>query len=69
MLDPSVLQAPLLDHRGLDLGAVRNVNYVLQQSFRYEYDAPVESCRPPGMATSTGARTCSRSTALRCDGG
>ncbi len=45
MLDPSVLQAPLLDHRGLDLGAVRNVNYVLQQSFRYEYDAPVESLR------------------------
>ncbi len=45
MLDPSVLQAPLLDHRGLDLGAARNVNYVLQQSFRYEYDAPVESLR------------------------
>jgi transglutaminase-like putative cysteine protease len=45
MLDPSVLEAPLLDHRGLDLGAVRNVNYVLQQSFRYEYDAPVESLR------------------------
>jgi transglutaminase-like putative cysteine protease len=45
MLDPSVLQAPLLDHRGLDLGAVRKVNYVLQQSFRYEYDAPVESLR------------------------
>jgi transglutaminase-like putative cysteine protease len=45
MLDPSVLQAPLLDHRSLDLGAVRTVNYVLQQSFRYEYDAPVESLR------------------------
>ncbi len=45
MLDPSVLQAPLLDHRGLDLGAVRTVNYVLQQSFRYTYDAPVESLR------------------------
>ncbi len=45
MLDPSVLQAPLLDHRGLDLGAARNVNYVLQQSFRYEYDAPVQSLR------------------------
>ncbi len=45
MLDPSVLRAPLLDHRGLDLSAVRRVNYVLQQSFRYEYDAPVESLR------------------------
>jgi len=45
MLDRSVLEAPLIDHRGLDLGAVRNVNYVLQQSFRYEYDAPVESLR------------------------
>jgi transglutaminase-like putative cysteine protease len=45
MLDRSVLEAPLLDHRGLDLGAVRTVNYVLQQSFRYEYDAPVESLR------------------------
>ena len=45
MLDPSVLQAPLLDHRTLDLAAVRRVNYILQQSFRYEYDAPVESLR------------------------
>jgi transglutaminase-like putative cysteine protease len=45
MLDRSVLQAPLLDHRGLDLGAVRTVNYVLQQSFRYTYDAPVRSLR------------------------
>jgi len=45
MLDPSVLQAPLLDHRGLDLGAVRTVNYIVQQSFRYTYDTPVESLR------------------------
>jgi transglutaminase-like putative cysteine protease len=45
MLDRSVLQAPLLDHRGLDLGAARRVNYVLEQSFRYEYDGPVESLR------------------------
>jgi transglutaminase-like putative cysteine protease len=45
MLDPSVLQAPLLDHRGLDLSAARRVNYVLEQSFRYEYDGPVESLR------------------------
>ena len=45
MLDPSVLRAPLLDHRGIDLRAVRRVSYVLEQSFRYEYDAPVESLR------------------------
>jgi transglutaminase-like putative cysteine protease len=45
MLDPSVLDAPLLDHRGLDLAAARRVRYVLEQSFRYEYDAPVESLR------------------------
>ena len=45
MLDASVLHAPVLDHRGLDLGAARRVSYVLEQSFRYEYDAPVESLR------------------------
>jgi transglutaminase-like putative cysteine protease len=43
MLDPSVLRAPVLDHRRLDLAAARRVSYVLEQSFRYEYDAPVES--------------------------
>ena len=45
MLDASVLHAPVLDHRGLDLAAARRVRYVLEQSFRYEYDAPVESLR------------------------
>jgi transglutaminase-like putative cysteine protease len=45
MLDASVLQAPVLDHRRLDLGAARRVSYLLEQSFRYEYDAPVESLR------------------------
>jgi transglutaminase-like putative cysteine protease len=45
MLDPQVLQAPVLDHRGLDLDAARQVSYVLEQSFRYDYDAPVESLR------------------------
>ena len=45
MLDASVLQAPLLDHRGLDLAAARRVRYVLQQSFRYSYDDPVRSLR------------------------
>ena len=45
MLDSSVLHAPVLDHRGLDLAAARRVRYVLEQSFRYEYDTPVESLR------------------------
>lgn len=45
MLDPSILQAPLLDHRGLDLGAARHVSYVLTQSFRYDYDEPVQALR------------------------
>src|ERR1700722_13615093 len=45
MLDPAVLSASLLDHRGLDLGAAEHVRYVLEQSFRYEYDAPVQALR------------------------
>jgi transglutaminase-like putative cysteine protease len=44
-LDPAVLRAPLLDHHGLDLGAARRVRYVLEQSFRYEYDEPVNELR------------------------
>jgi transglutaminase-like putative cysteine protease len=44
-LDPSVLNAPLLDHHGIDLSAARRVRYVLEQSFRYEYDAPVRELR------------------------
>ena len=45
MLDPAVLSASLLDHRGLDLAAAERVRYVLEQSFRYEYDAPVRALR------------------------
>jgi transglutaminase-like putative cysteine protease len=45
MLDSAVLTAPLLDHRGLDLDAAGRVTYVLQQSFRYDYDTPVRSLR------------------------
>ena len=45
MLDSAIVQAPLLDHHGMDLGAARHVSYVLTQSFRYEYDAPVEALR------------------------
>jgi transglutaminase-like putative cysteine protease len=39
------LAAPLLDHRGLDLDAAGRITYILEQSFRYDYDAPVESLR------------------------
>ena len=45
MLDSSVLSAPVLDHRRLDLGAAKRVRYVLEQQFRYEYDAPVRELR------------------------
>jgi transglutaminase-like putative cysteine protease len=44
-LDQAVLGAPVLDHRGLDLAAARRVSYVLEQTLRYDYDAPVESLR------------------------
>jgi transglutaminase-like putative cysteine protease len=45
MLDSQVLQAPLLDHRELDLDAARRVTYIIEQRFRYDYDAPVKSLR------------------------
>lgn len=45
MLDAQVLQAPLLDHRRLDLDAVRRLTYIIEQSFRYDYDEPVKSLR------------------------
>ncbi len=45
MLDSQVLQAPLLDHRELDIEAARRVTYIIEQRFRYDYDAPVKSLR------------------------
>src|SRR5712691_4029958 len=45
MLDPSVLQAPFLDHDSVDLDSARRITYVLEQSFRYDYEAPVRSLR------------------------
>jgi transglutaminase-like putative cysteine protease len=45
MLDAQVLSAPLLDHRGLDLDAAGRVTYILEQGFRYDYDAPVTALR------------------------
>jgi transglutaminase-like putative cysteine protease len=37
--------AELLDHQALDLDAASRVTYVLQQSFRYDYDGPVQALR------------------------
>jgi transglutaminase-like putative cysteine protease len=45
MLNSQVLQAPLLDHSQLDLEAARRLTYIIEQSFRYDYDAPVKSLR------------------------
>jgi len=45
MLDSQLLGAPVLDHHGLDLDAAGRVTYVIRQSFRYEYDSPVNSLR------------------------
>jgi len=44
-LDPAVLEAPVLDHRRLDLRGAERVQYILEQSFRYEYEAPVQRLR------------------------
>jgi transglutaminase-like putative cysteine protease len=45
MLDSELFAAPVLDHRGMDLDAAGRVTYVIEQSFRYDYDAPVRSLR------------------------
>jgi transglutaminase-like putative cysteine protease len=36
---------PLLDHGDLDLDAADRITYRIEQRFRYDYDAPVESVR------------------------
>jgi transglutaminase-like putative cysteine protease len=41
----SLGDADLLDHQALDLDAASRVSYVLQQSFRYDYDGPVRALR------------------------
>ena len=54
----------LLDHRELDLDAARRVTYIIEQSFRYEYDAPVRSLRqrlvivPPDRHGGQHRRAC-----------
>jgi transglutaminase-like putative cysteine protease len=45
LLEAEVLGAPLLDHRALDLDAAQRVTYFLEQSFRYDYEAPVHALR------------------------
>ena len=41
----SALRAPLIDHDTLDLESAGRITYRLEQGFRYDYDAPVESVR------------------------
>jgi transglutaminase-like putative cysteine protease len=45
MLDPQLLAAPVLDHARVDLDAAYRVTYLLDQTFRYEYDGPVRNMR------------------------
>jgi transglutaminase-like putative cysteine protease len=39
------MTAPLLDHSALDLDAAERITYVLEQSFHYAYDQPIEQLR------------------------
>jgi transglutaminase-like putative cysteine protease len=41
----SAVGAQLLDHAGVDLNAADRVLYLVEQSFRYDYDAPVSALR------------------------
>jgi transglutaminase-like putative cysteine protease len=45
MLNSALLDAPVLDHRGLDLAAADRITYLIRQRFRYCYDEPVTSLR------------------------
>jgi transglutaminase-like putative cysteine protease len=64
LTDHQLLDHQLLDHQGLDLDAARRVTYVIEQSFRYEYDAPVRSLRqrlvivPPDRHGGQHRRAC-----------
>lgn len=41
-LSPELLSRPLLDHTAVDLDAAERVTYVLEQSFHYGYDQPID---------------------------
>ena len=64
LLDHRLLDHGLLDHGAVDLDAARRVTYVIEQSFRYEYDAPVRSLRqrlvivPPDRHGGQHRRAC-----------
>jgi transglutaminase-like putative cysteine protease len=45
MLDAATLAAPLLEHCPAGLAGAASISYRLEQSFRYEYDAPVHALR------------------------
>ena len=41
-LSPELLSRPLLDHTSVDLDSAERVTYVLEQSFHYGYDQPID---------------------------
>lgn len=45
MLDQQLLNAPVLDHDEVDLDRAERVTYLLEQSFRYDYEGPVAQLR------------------------
>jgi transglutaminase-like putative cysteine protease len=45
MLDQQLLQAPVIDHNAVDLEGAERVRYLLEQSFSYDYERPVEQLR------------------------
>jgi transglutaminase-like putative cysteine protease len=45
MLDQQLLQAPVIDHNAVDLERVERVRYLLEQSFSYAYERPIERLR------------------------
>src|SRR5664279_2197910 len=45
MLDQQLLSAPVLDHDEVDLDRAERVTYLLEQSFRYDYERPVAQLR------------------------
>ncbi len=45
MLDRQLLQVPVLEHDEVDLDGAERVTYLLEQSFHYSYQCPIEQLR------------------------
>lgn len=45
MLDRQLLTAPVVDHHSVDIAGADRVTYLLEQTFRYDYSAPVRELR------------------------